>query len=150
MANTFTTVCNLCKAPESIKFGERECVKLRLADNTPGKQSVTLFFDAIVSGPDADAAMRLESGDQVVVSGQLSQTEYKAKKDGKGIKKGQKMISFQMPFAKLVQITKSEKFFSGGKDDDSSDEPDASEPNLDAPADGGDSGTAEDPLADVY
>jgi single-stranded DNA-binding protein len=117
--NTYTCVANLCRDAEPLTLGTRECMKLRLADNTPGKQSITRYFDAIVSGPDLDVAGRLETGDQIVVTGTLQLTEYKAKK---GKFKGQKVTAEQMPFAKIIQVTRSEKFFSGGSDDEPSDD----------------------------
>lgn len=108
--NTFTAVVNLCGDPEDVTFGEKSLVRLRLADNTPGKQAKARFFNAIVSGPDIDVAHRLAKGDQIVVTGQLSLTEYKAKK---GKLAGKLVTSEEMPFAKILQVTKSPSFFEG-------------------------------------
>jgi single-stranded DNA-binding protein len=116
-------------------------MKMRLADNTPGKQAITRYFDAIVSGPDVDVAKRLETGDQIVVAGTLQLTEYKAKK---GPNKGKKVPSEQMPFAKILQVTRSEKFFGGNADDGEEDsgvtnegdqEPAAAEPDAETELD---------------
>lgn len=151
--NTFTSVANLCRAPEDLELGGRACVKLRLADNTYGK-SETRFFDAIVSGPDVETAKKLSQGDQIVVSGTLQKTSYKAKK---GKMKGKRVEQDQMPFAKILQVTKSESFFSSedsdGTDDDATDD---SAPDLTGgggePGEGDDSdgGSDEDnPLAGI-
>lgn len=141
--NQFTCVANLCREPEELELGGRACMKMRLADNTPGKTAITRYFDAIVSGPDVDVAKRLETGDQIVVAGTLQLTEYKAKK---GPNKGKKVPSEQMPFAKILQVTKSDKFFGGGADDDEADDgvsnegdqavvPETEEPAVDAELD---------------
>lgn len=143
--NTFTGIVNLCREPEDLELGGRPCKKLRLADNTFGKNSETRFFDAIVSGNDAEVAGRLKQGDQICVSGTLTLTSYKAKK---GKNKGKTIQSDQMPFAKILQVTKSPSFFEGNGDDsaDEADKPDE-EPSLDeAPTDGDDS---DNPLADI-
>jgi single-stranded DNA-binding protein len=145
MSNTFTSVSNLCKDPESLTLGERELVKLRLACNTFGKNAETRFFDALVGGPDADAAIQLKQGDQIVITGQLVKSSYKSKK---GKLKGKSVECDSMPFAKILQITKSPSFFSGEGKADADDGVDQTEaPDLgDAPADDID---GEDPLADV-
>lgn len=125
--NTFTAVVNLCRAPEDLQLGGRDCVKLRVADNTFGK-SETRFFDAIVSGPDVETARKLSQGDQIVVSGTLQKTSYKAKK---GKMKGKTVEQDQMPFAKILQVTKSESFFNGGEDGaDESEGSDTDAPDL--------------------
>ena len=144
--NTFTAVVNVCKAPETLELGGRECVKLRLADNTFGKKSETRFFDAIVSGNDADVAMRLEQGDQIAVTGTLVSTSYKSKR---GKNKGKTVQSDQMPFAKILQVTKSPSFFERSDDDEEPEEgaEDTEEPSLDDPETELDED--EDPLADV-
>ena len=108
--NTFTAVCNLCKAPEDIELGGRPCKKLRLADNTHGKNTETRFFDATVSGHDAETAARLESGDQVVITGTLASVSYKSKK---GKNAGQTVVCDSMPFARILQVTRSKTFFAG-------------------------------------
>ena len=109
MSNVFTAVVNLCRDPEPLTLGEREVMKLRLADNT-SKKNETLFFGAIVSGYDAETAKRLATGDQIVISGQLTATSYKAKKAGKNVKKGDTVHAMEMPFAKIVQVVKSPTF----------------------------------------
>lgn len=125
MSNQYIAVVNLTQDPEDLTLGEREVVKLRCADNTFGRNTETRFFDAIVSGPDLVAGRQLKKGDQVVISGQLCKTSYKSKS---GKNKGKTMEADSMPFAKLMQITKSPSFFSGeGKADteeENSDEPD--------------------------
>lgn len=129
--NTFTSVANLCRAPEELELGGRACMKLRLADNTYGK-SETRFFDAIVSGPDVDTAKRLSQGDQIVITGTLQKTSYKAKK---GKMKGKTIEQDQMPFAKILQVTKSESFFAEREDEADEPETDNTEPSLDEPSD---------------
>lgn len=144
--NTYTAVCNLTKDPETLTLGEREVIKLRLADNTFGKGAETRFFDALVSGPDVDAAQQLKSGDQIVISGTLTKTSYKSKK---GKMKGKTVEADSMPFGKILQITRSPSFFSGeGASDDAEGSDEA--PDLDAPIDA-DSTEAgdDDPLAGI-
>lgn len=141
MSNNYTACCNLTKDPEDLTLGERELVKLRLADNTFGKGTETRFFDALVGGPDVEAARQLKSGDQVVVTGQLTKTSYKSKK---GKNKGKTVEADSMPFAKLMQITRSPSFFSGESADEP--EPDGS---TEAPDLGADEGDGTDPLDGV-
>lgn len=137
--NTFTAICNLCRDPEELTLGEKQVMKLRLADNTPGKNNETRYFGAIVSGIDVATAKRLATGDAIMVTGQLVSQEYTAKKDGKGVKKGQKVKTDEMPFAKIMQVVKSPTFFG----DTNTAEPDlGSEP---AAAESSDS-----PLDDVF
>lgn len=126
--NTFTSIANLCRDPEEIKLGERNCIKLRLADNTYGKNAETRFFDAIVGGPDVDVATQLKQGNQIVISGTLVSSSYKSKK---GKTKGQTVTADSMPFAKILQVTRSPSFFEA-KDDDGGDADagDDSEPDL--------------------
>lgn len=142
--NNFTCIANLCRDPETIELGGKECYKLRLADNTFGKQSVTRFFDAIVGGPDAGVASKLKQGDQILVTGTLQATQYKAKQ---GKNKGQMVNSDQMPFAKILQVTKSPSFFAGAGGD--ADDGDATPDVPDADPTNGATGEA-DPLADLY
>ena len=142
--NNFTAVVNVCRAAEPLKLGERECMKLRVADNTFGKNTKTMFIDAIVSGPDTDVSAKLAAGDQIVISGTLKLGEYKAKK---GKLKGKMVATYEIPFCKILQVTKSPTFFS--EEEEASDEPetlDNSEPDL-SPAE--DAGDVEDPLADL-
>lgn len=138
--NTFTAVVNLCRDPETLTLGEKEVVKLRLADNT-GKKNEPRFFGAIVSGYDAENAMKLVSGDEIVISGQLCATSYKAKKAGKNVKKGDTIKSDEMPFAKILKITRSPTFFGETAATNAPD--DAPEAVVDAPDD------ESDPLADL-
>jgi single-stranded DNA-binding protein len=128
--NTFTAIVNLTADVEDLKFGERDVKKLRVADNTFGKDNEARFFDVIVSSkPDMDVAERLAKGDQIVVTGTLVKSSYKAKKNTKYAKKGQSVITDSMPFGRILQVTKSPTFFNQG-DAESTDE--------DAPADDGD------------
>ncbi len=143
MSNTFTAIVNLCRDPEAITFGERECQKLRLADNT-GSKNDARFFGAIVSGYDAQTAAKLRSGDQIVITGQLAATSYKAKKAGKNVKKGDTIKSDEMPFAKIMQVIKSPTFFGDDEAAPADDEADTSAPDLSGVPD-----TEDDPLADV-
>lgn len=136
MSNSYTSVCNLTKDPEDLTLGEREVVKLRLADNTFGKNAETRFFDALVAGPDVDAARQLKSGDQICITGQLTKTSYKSKQ---GKNKGRTVEADSMPFAKILQITKSPSFFNRDADADAGDSAaQTEEPDLtgDAPDDG--------------
>lgn len=133
MSNSFTAVVNLCRDPEPITFGERECMKLRCADNT-GSKNDARFFGAIVSGYDAQTAAKLKSGDKIVISGQLCATSYKAKKAGKNVKKGDTLKSDEMPFAKIIEVVRSPSFFGGAPDEsepDTTDASDAGEPEDD-------------------
>jgi single-stranded DNA-binding protein len=137
MSNVTTASVNLCRDPETIQMGEREATKVRVADNT-GSRNETRFFNVLFTGRDAETANRLRQGDKIIVTGQLVVNSYKAKKDGKGVKKGQTMTSDEMPFARLMEVVKSPSFFSD-------EEPAAKESaNTEAP-----DLEADDPLADV-
>lgn len=149
--NTYTAIVNLTHDVENLTLGEREVKKLRVADNTFGKNSETRFFDVIVSsGPDMDVAGRLTKGDQIVVTGTLVASSYKAKKNSKYAKKGQTIKTDSMPFGRILQVTKSPTFFNQedsfdteeleGEAEGSTEEPDLSE----AQDEGG-----EDPLGGV-
>lgn len=131
--NNYTAIVNLTSDPEDLKLGERDTKKLRLADNTFGKNSETRFFDMIVSsGPDMEVAGRLAKGDQIMVTGTLVAGSYKAKKNSKYAKKGQVIKTDSMPFGRILQVTKSPSFFNQAEtadegdasDDGSTDEPD--------------------------
>jgi single-stranded DNA-binding protein len=150
--NNYTAIVNLTADVEDLTLGERDVKKLRVADNTFGKNSKTRFFDIIVSsGPDIAVASRLAKGDQIVVTGTLVAGEYTAKKNSKYAKKGQKVQTDSMPFGRILQVTKSPTFFNQDDEvppvDDEGGEPEGSteEPELnDAPDDGG-----SDPLEGV-
>lgn len=108
---------NLTSDPEELKLGERDCVKLRVADNTPGKNSEPRFFDAILGQQrDTDKARRLAKGDRIALQGTLELGSYKAKKDGRGIKKGQTIRTDSMPFATIIEVVKSPTFFAKDTD----------------------------------
>lgn len=133
MSNTFVATVNLTHDVEDLKLGERDVKKIRVADNTFGKNAETLFFDVIVSsGPDMAVASRIVKGDQIVVSGQLVKSSYKAKKNTKYAKKGQSVTAFSMPFGRIQQVTKSPTFFGGEGTMDEEDVP-ADEGSTDAP-----------------
>lgn len=147
--NTFTAIVNLTADVESLKFGEREVRKLRVADNTHGKNDEARFFDVIVSSTsDMEVASRLAKGDQIAVTGTLVKSSYTAKKTTKYAKKGQKVSTDSIPFGKILQVTKSPTFFNQtGDGEEAEDTTDTSEPDLgDAPA--GDEG-ADNPLDGV-
>lgn len=148
MSNNYTACVNLTQDPEDLVLGEREIVKLRCADNTFGKNTETRYFDALVAGPDLTAARKLKKGDGLVISGQLTKTSYKSKK---GKNKGKTVEADSMPFAKIMQITKSPSFFAGddeaGDDQESADDSDQDIGTDAPPADEPDDGS--DPLADV-
>ena len=139
--NNFTAVVNLCRAAEPLTLGGRELMKIRAAENTFGKNSETMFLDCIVGGPDAEVAKRLACGDQIVVTGTLQLGSYKAKK---GKMAGKTVQTFSIPFAKILQVTKSPTFFSGDGAEES-DEGDTSEPDITEGADE----PVENPLADL-
>jgi single-stranded DNA-binding protein len=148
--NMYTAIVNICKEPEALELGGRPCMKLRLADNTFGKNAETRFFNAIVSGNDADVAKRLRQGDQIVIAGTLTASSYKPKK---GKFKGKTVQSDEMPFAKILQVTKSPTFFnqdsaSSDSGNDGDEAPDLDDSNLpdDPDATGDDS---DNPLADI-
>jgi single-stranded DNA-binding protein len=151
--NNYTAIVNLTHDVEDIQLGERAGKKLRVADNTFGKNSETRFFDVLVtSGPDMEVAGRLAKGDQIVVTGTLVAGSYKAKKNSKYAKKGQTIKTDSMPFGRILQVTKSPSFFNqdgsfnteeledGAEPEGSTDEPELN----DSPADDG-----SDPLEGV-
>jgi single-stranded DNA-binding protein len=146
--NNFTAIVNLTADVDDLKLGERDVKKLRVADNTFGKNSEARFFDVIVSsGPDMEVAGRLAKGDQIVVTGTLVAGSYKAKKNSKYAKKGQVIKTDSMPFGRILQVTKSPTFFGQTDDvpteDDAAGEPEGTE---DAPDIGE---GADDPLDGV-
>lgn len=115
--NTHTAIVNLTHDVEDLKLSERDTKKLRVADNTFGKNSETRFFDVIVSSaPDMAVAERLAKGDQIVVTGTLVAGSYKAKKNTKYAKKGQVIKTDSMPFGRILQVTKSPSFFNANED----------------------------------
>lgn len=101
-------VVNLGADPEPLTLGSRELYKLRCADKTPGKNSVTRWFTALVGGPDLDTASRLAKGDTIILVGTLSKTEFKPKQPKY---RGHMQESDEMPFAKILQVIKSTTFF---------------------------------------
>lgn len=141
--NNFSAVARLGMDPETIQLGDREGRKLRLVEEAPGKKSIARWFNAIVTGKDVEIADRLEKGDQIFITGQLALTEYTPKKTKY---KGEKVKSDEMPFAKILQVLKSEKFFGGGEDGE-----EGSEAEQAATEDAGTDGVTatEDPLAGV-
>lgn len=121
--NNCTFVVNLTADPEALSLGGRDVMKLRVADNTWGKNSEPRFFDAILGQQrDIDTANRIEKGDEVVLIGTLVKGSYIAKKNGKGVKKGQKVFTDSMPFASIMKVTRSQKFFEGNAADEQSDD----------------------------
>lgn len=146
MSNNFTAVCNLTRDAETLTLGERELVKMRLANNTFGKGAEALFFDALVGGPDYDAAIQLKQGDKIAITGTLVKSSYKGKK---GKMKGKVVETFSMPFAKLMTIIKSESFFAGSGQDDEAEEGSTEAPDLGDAVVDADTLTDDDPLAGV-
>ena len=143
MSNISVYFVNLCADPEPLTLGTRDCIKLRCADNT-GSKNETRFFDAIMGQErDVEKAQRLAKGDRIAIQGQLVKQSYKAKKDGKGIKKGQTIYTDAMPFATILEVIKSPSFFSNDESSDDStkeETPEGSkEPSLDE-------GNGDDPL----
>jgi len=150
--NNYTAIVNLTADVEDLTLGERDVKKLRVADNTFGKNSETRFFDVIVSsGPDIEVASRLAKGDQIVVTGTLVAGSYKAKKNSKYAKKGQTIKTDSMPFGRILQVTKSPTFFNQDESLDTDELDKAEEGSEDAPELGADDQTAEgdDPLEGV-
>ena len=125
MSNSGTYIANLGKDPEELELGGRPCVKLRVAEKAGNKKAIARWFTAIVGGPDVETAKRLRKGDTIALTGELSLTEYKAKKPRYA---GEMIREDEMPFAKLMRVIKSPTFFA-----DDSDAP-TGEPTADAPA----------------
>src|SRR5262245_44100632 len=112
MSNSGVWIVRLGAEPETIKLGEREGRKLRVVCNTFGKNSEDRWFNAIVTGKDVEVADRLEKGNQIALSGQLVQESYKPKK---ARFKGEQVKVDTMPFAKIMEVIKSDSFFNGTK-----------------------------------
>ncbi len=127
MSNVITVFANLGKDPEKLNLGGRDVYKLRLAEKASGKKAVTRWFTALVGGPDVNVAGRLAKGDSIAVSGELSLTEYPAKKPRY---KGEMIREDEIPFGKIVKILKSPTFFAGADGD----APAEAAPAADAPA----------------
>lgn len=108
MSNNGVWIVNLGADPEPIKLGDKDLYKLRCADKTPGKKSITRWFQAMVGGPDMNTAARLVKGDCIALAGQMTKEEYAPKKPRY---KGEKVEVDSMPFAKIMQVVKSETFF---------------------------------------
>jgi len=132
MSNNGTYIVNLGKDPEELALGGRPCVKLRCAEKAGNKKAITRWFTAIVGGPDVEVATRLAAGDTIAVSGELSLTEYKPKKQRY---KGEMVREDEMPFAKLMRVIKSPTFFSDEAPATASAEPTADAPEGDAAPD---------------
>ena len=133
-------IASLGADPESITLGEKEGRKLRLAEKARGKKSVTRWFNAIVTGYDAETADKLRKGDTIIIEGEMVLEEYAPKKPKY---KGEKVKADAMPFAKIFQVVKSKTFFGGDDAADGDAEPtDTGVTTTDAPDLGG-----EDPLA---
>lgn len=143
MSNNGTYIATLGKDPEALQLGGRDVIKLRVAEKAGSKKAETRWFTAIVGGPDVDTANRLEKGDTIALAGELVLRKWKPGK-GKEKYKGEERFEDEMPFAKLLRVIKSEKFFSGtgAEPGEAGGEPEGT-PTADAPA--GD----EDPLADL-
>lgn len=108
MSNTFTAIVNLGADPEELTLGTRQVYKLRCADKGIGKDAVTFWFTALVGGPDITTAQRLIKGDSIAITGTLVHKEYRPKKPRY---KGEMMTSAEVPFAKIMQVVKSDTFF---------------------------------------
>lgn len=128
MANSFTAHVNLGRDPEAFEYDGRKLAKLRVAESAPGKKNVTRWLNATVSGKDVDTALRLRKGDSIMISGQLGLEEYAPKKPRY---RGEKIKEDAMPFAKILQVTRSESFFGGFDSEAGEDGPaDTSAPDL--------------------
>jgi single-stranded DNA-binding protein len=133
---------NLGADPEVNNFGEREGRKLRCADNTGGKKSITRWFNVNVSGRDVATADRLKKGDQILVTGELQLEEYPPKKPRY---KGEKVKVDVMPWGKIFQVVKSPSFFGGDEDESGEAAADDGTAQTEAP----DLGGAEAPTDDL-
>jgi single-stranded DNA-binding protein len=140
MSNSGSYIVRLGDDPETIQLGKTEGRKLRCADNTFGKKAITRWFNAIVTGRDAETADRLRKGDRIVITGQLVLEEYAPKKPRY---KGEKVRTDVMPFAKITEVLASESYFGGG--DDAGDAAEEGVVETEAP----DLSADEDPLANV-
>lgn len=136
--NHGTYIVNVAKDPEQREIGESKIVRLRVADSTFGKNSVTNFFNAEFRGRDAEAVMKLKSGNQIAITGTLKKVTYRPKS---GPNKGKKVEDFEMPFANLLQVLKSETFFGGEKAEPA--------PDAEPDTDGDEPTDADDPMADL-
>ncbi len=108
MSNSFCAIVNLGKPPELLNLGGRDVYKLRCAEKASNKKSTTNWFTTLVSGPDVNTASRLASGDTICITGELSRTEYPAKK---ARYKGEMLVDFEVPFGKIQKVIKSPTFF---------------------------------------
>jgi single-stranded DNA-binding protein len=147
MSNSGSYIVRLGDDPETIKLGSIEGRKLRCADNTFGKKSVTRWFNAIVTGRDVETADRLRKGNRIVVSGQLVLEEYAPKKPRY---RGEKVKTDVMPFAKITEVIESETYFGNAEqqEGEGGDPAEAGVVETEAPDLTGE-GAIEDPLANV-
>lgn len=111
--NNYTAIVNLGADPEPLTLGGKELIKLRLADKTPGKKAITRWLTAMVGGPDLATAGRLAKGDAIMITGTLVKEEYKPTKPKY---KGEMIETDNIPFAKILQVVKSETFFNSKPD----------------------------------
>ncbi len=126
MSNNGTYIVNLGKDPEPLVLGGKDVFKIRCAEKAASKKAITRWFTAIVGGPDLETAGKLAQGDTIALSGELSLTEYKAKKPRY---KGEMIREDEMPFAKILRVIKSPTFFA-----DPAEAPaETGEPTADAP-----------------
>ena len=132
MSNSGVFIINLGKDPEPLTLGGRECYKLRCAEKAGNKKAITRWFSAIVGGPDTAVAARLRQGDTLAISGELSLTEYTAKKPRY---KGEQIREDEMPFAKMMRVLKSPSFFAGDAEAPADGTPTADAPAGDTPPD---------------
>lgn len=118
MSNNGSWIVRLGAEPETIKLGEREGRKLRVVCSTFGKNSEDRWFNAIVTGKDVETADRLEKGNTIALAGQMVKESYKPKKPRY---KGEVVYVDTMPFAKIMEVIKSESFFGGSKEEAAAD-----------------------------
>lgn len=128
--NIHSAVVTLVNPPEAKQIGTKDIVELRVADRSFGRNAVTKFYTATVSGKDAENAKRLAKNDSLFISGSMQTREYTNKK-------GIKVQVDEMPFCRIVQILKSDTFFAKAEDNEAAAE-DAKTTEL-----------ADDPLADL-
>ena len=82
--NAITITGNLAVAPESRALGEgRSLTNLRIANNelVNGEQVLNGYFDVTVFGPMAARALKLKTGDRIVVTGRLQHSTFE-REDG--------------------------------------------------------------------
>jgi hypothetical protein len=117
MSSNYTCAATVVQTPEAVELGGKKCARLRLVDKAISKRHEDRFFNALLTSYDAETALRLETGDQILITGTLGVNSYKSKKTG------QKVQSDEMGFGtRILRVLKSEKFFGGKAAEDNGDD----------------------------